>query len=295
MRKVVITLPKRFSHKVTAIEEAQDLTTMRFDELIGNLTTFEMMFESTKSNNEKGIALQANYKDKEEEDLTKTMSLLAKKFKKNLKCFNKKTYSGGNNPAVNDKWIDKGWKNSKFGGSNSGSNQQNKRKGIHCRKCEGFRHIQVECPNYVKNQSTSYYTTLFNDESNKEEESDNKFSNFVAFTARDSKEDMVSPIVIDHSIDNISDDEGDLTEEELMTNYQILFMKLSKLTQAYTTGEIEWSTPMQKNQELIKGVEEQRVEIYILEKKVQGMIKGIKMMNSSTTVLYQILLQGKRS
>ncbi|GAA0150994.1 hypothetical protein LIER_09810 [Lithospermum erythrorhizon] len=49
-----------------------------------------------------------------------------------------------------------------------------------------------------------------------------------------------------------------------------------------------------KNQELMKQVEEQSVEICSLEEKIQRMIKGIKIMNSSTTVLDEILLQGKR-
>ncbi|GAA0167550.1 hypothetical protein LIER_40402 [Lithospermum erythrorhizon] len=45
----------------------------------------------------------------------------------------------------------------------------------------------------------------------------------------------------------------------------------------------------------MKRVEEQRVEICSLEEKILGMIKEIKMMNSNTAVLDEILLQGKRS
>ncbi|GAA0146501.1 hypothetical protein LIER_06435 [Lithospermum erythrorhizon] len=93
---------------------------MRFDELIGNLTTFEMMFESIESSKRKRVGLQASCEDKEEEDLAETMSLLAKNFNKTLKQFNKKPYSGGNNLGGSDKQIDKGWKNLEFGGSNSG-------------------------------------------------------------------------------------------------------------------------------------------------------------------------------
>ncbi|GAA0179369.1 hypothetical protein LIER_29960 [Lithospermum erythrorhizon] len=58
VKKVLRTLPKRFAHKVTTIEEGHDLTTMGIDQLIGNLTTFEMMFESIESNKKKGISLQ---------------------------------------------------------------------------------------------------------------------------------------------------------------------------------------------------------------------------------------------
>ncbi|KAK2436489.1 hypothetical protein QL285_021481 [Trifolium repens] len=41
-RKILISLPKRFNIKVTAIEESQGLSTMKVDELIGSLQTFEM-------------------------------------------------------------------------------------------------------------------------------------------------------------------------------------------------------------------------------------------------------------
>ncbi|MCI10090.1 gag-pol polyprotein, partial [Trifolium medium] len=43
-RKILRSLPKRFDMKVTAIEEAQDLSTRKVDELIGSLQTFEMAF-----------------------------------------------------------------------------------------------------------------------------------------------------------------------------------------------------------------------------------------------------------
>ncbi|GAA0166603.1 hypothetical protein LIER_21723 [Lithospermum erythrorhizon] len=142
-----------------------------------------------KSNKKKVIALQANCEDKDKEDLVETMSILAKNFNKTLKRFNKKSYISGNSPGVNDKQIEKRWKNSKFGGSNSGFNQQNKGKGIQCRECESFGRIQVECPNYVKKQSKSYYTTPSDDEYDEEVGSDNKVNNFVAFTAKITKED----------------------------------------------------------------------------------------------------------
>ncbi|GAA0153463.1 hypothetical protein LIER_37680 [Lithospermum erythrorhizon] len=85
-------------------------------------------------------------------------------------------------------------------------------------------------------QSKSYYTTLFDDDSDEEEGSDTKVSNFIAFTSKISIEEPVNPTAIDHPSNNISDDEEELTKEELMGNYQMLFMKWSKLTKTYTTG-----------------------------------------------------------
>ncbi|GAA0180789.1 hypothetical protein LIER_30155 [Lithospermum erythrorhizon] len=55
LRKVLRTLPKKFAHKVTAIEEAQDLTTMRLNELMRNLTTFEMFVDDEDEEDQEEI------------------------------------------------------------------------------------------------------------------------------------------------------------------------------------------------------------------------------------------------
>ena len=57
--KTVRSLPKRFEAKVTAIEEHKDADTIRLDELIGSLRTYEINHGFLKSDNSKGIALQA--------------------------------------------------------------------------------------------------------------------------------------------------------------------------------------------------------------------------------------------
>ncbi|GAA0149770.1 hypothetical protein LIER_08868 [Lithospermum erythrorhizon] len=229
-----------------------------------------------------------------DENLAETVNMLAKNFNKILKRFNKKPYSGGSTPGMFDQRTNRGWKNSKFGGSSNDGTNSSHSKGIRCRECEGFGHIQVECPNYVKKHSKSYYTTLSDEETGGEEESNNEVSNFVAFTARDVQEVIVNPSVNDYLPDSMSEDEGELTEEELMANYQLLFDKWSKLTQVYTLGEIEKTVLKKKNEKLVKAVEEQKLEICILEDKLERMVRGINMMNSSTPILDEILMQGKR-
>ena len=47
--KVLRSLPRKFDMKVTAIEEAQDLTTLKLDELFGSLFTFEMAMSNRES------------------------------------------------------------------------------------------------------------------------------------------------------------------------------------------------------------------------------------------------------
>ncbi|GAA0160082.1 hypothetical protein LIER_16718 [Lithospermum erythrorhizon] len=99
VRKVLRSIPPRFESKVTAIEEAQDLSIMRLDDLIGNLTTYEMKIDSAEPTKMKGIALSVSHKEEDEEDLKETMSLLARNFNKTMKRFNKKMFTGGENSS----------------------------------------------------------------------------------------------------------------------------------------------------------------------------------------------------
>jgi len=42
VRKILRSLSNKYDMKVTAIEEAQDISNMKVDELIGSLQTFEL-------------------------------------------------------------------------------------------------------------------------------------------------------------------------------------------------------------------------------------------------------------
>ncbi|GAA0151950.1 hypothetical protein LIER_43157 [Lithospermum erythrorhizon] len=53
---------------------------------------------------------------------------------------------------------------------NYGAGQPDKPKGIQCRECEGYGHIQVECPNYIKKESKNYHTTFIDDDSDVKDE-----------------------------------------------------------------------------------------------------------------------------
>lgn len=43
-------------------------------------------------------------------------------------------------------------------------NHLNKAKGIQCRECNGFGHIQMECPNYLRKPRKNYNDTFSNDD-----------------------------------------------------------------------------------------------------------------------------------
>ncbi|KAG9144694.1 hypothetical protein Leryth_021537, partial [Lithospermum erythrorhizon] len=74
-------------------------------------------------------------------------------------------------------------------------------------------------------------------------------------------------------------------------NYQELFSKWSKLTSVFMVNEAEKERLTKENDELKKLVEILRNEVVEWESKVKGFEKGIRMMNSSTNVLDEILLK----
>ncbi|KAA0039209.1 gag-pol polyprotein [Cucumis melo var. makuwa] len=59
--KVLCSLPRKFDMKVTAIEEARDITTLKLDELFGSLITFEMAISDRESKKGKGVAFKSAY------------------------------------------------------------------------------------------------------------------------------------------------------------------------------------------------------------------------------------------
>ncbi|CAM8911348.1 unnamed protein product [Rhodiola kirilowii] len=58
--KVLRSLPPRFAMKVTAIEEMHDITTLKLDELMGSLRTYEINHDF-QTGEEKGIRPQSRY------------------------------------------------------------------------------------------------------------------------------------------------------------------------------------------------------------------------------------------
>ncbi|KAK2359752.1 gag-protease polyprotein [Trifolium repens] len=82
-RKILRSLPKRFNMKVTAIEESQDLSTMKVDELIGSLQTFEMSFDEKPEKKLKNLAFTSK-EGHSDESIAEAIAFIAKKFNKSL-------------------------------------------------------------------------------------------------------------------------------------------------------------------------------------------------------------------
>ncbi|KAA0042420.1 gag-proteinase polyprotein [Cucumis melo var. makuwa] len=214
--KVLRSLPKKLDMKVTAIEEAQDITTLKLDELFGSLLTFEMAMSDRESKKGKGIAFKSAYDQETTENqsgneanqdesialLTKQFSKMARKFKSlNTAEKSEKTERHDGENSIR-KVNDFSYKRN----NDYGKKKEDVGRSFRCRECEGFGHYQAECPTYLRRQKKIYCATL-SDEDLDDDEDDHDMNAFTACITEINSE-------ADSECSNIDEDE-ELTLEEL--------------------------------------------------------------------------------
>ncbi|KAI3463760.1 hypothetical protein Pfo_020423 [Paulownia fortunei] len=231
VRKTLRSLLDRFAHKVTAIDEAKDVTIISLDELI-------------KRQKDKGIALQVEAHKIEDDaqtdnhDMTDPVVLLTQNFQKFLKS-----------------QKSKGGKNSDIPRYKSASNSSlfsidRKDKQIQCRECEGYGHIQLECANTLKKKKGRSLNITWSDadSDNNQEEHDNVVSNRVALSAKQDKivqsekcyvtSHVQTPVgtshILEASTDSVSkdkekncsnSDEEEPSDEDIRTMCRLMYKK----------------------------------------------------------------------
>jgi hypothetical protein len=91
-RKILRSLPKRFDMKVTTIEEAQDIATLKVEELIGSLLTYEIAINERTDKKTKSMAFVTNAEDEDaqgyldtEESIIDALVLLGRQLNKVMK------------------------------------------------------------------------------------------------------------------------------------------------------------------------------------------------------------------
>ena len=151
VRKILRSLPKRFDMMVTSIEEAQDISSMQVDELIGSLQNFELVVDNITEKKGKGIAFATNTANEEahgdivdDENLSKNLVSLGRQFNSILKQVNRRSKGNGQNSRFN---IDKQQSKAKNDRTNEKNNQY---KGVQCHECEGYGHIRIKCATFLK-------------------------------------------------------------------------------------------------------------------------------------------------
>ncbi|GAU49481.1 hypothetical protein TSUD_286190 [Trifolium subterraneum] len=138
VRKILRSLTKKFDMKVIAMEEAQDISTMRVDELIGSLQTYESSVNERIERKNKSIAFVSNAAEEDEEDeqdsgesFSEGIVMLGRQFNKILRKADKNSWKGAKNNASDIMRSIDAQKKSK------GDEKPTVNKGIQCHECEG--------------------------------------------------------------------------------------------------------------------------------------------------------------
>jgi hypothetical protein len=201
-RKILRSLPKRFDMKVTAIEEAQDITTMKVEELIGSLLTCEVAINERIEKKPKSIAFVTNTEDEEtqgdldtEENVNDALVLLGRQFNKIMKRVDGRQKSNGSNIRFN---ISKEQSNLRKTKPDEKSSQS---KELKCHECEGHGHIRPECPMYIRKQKRGMIAQWSNGDSSEGDDGGESANQVFALTGvhtsdADSEEDDVMTNVI---------------------------------------------------------------------------------------------------
>eukprot|EP00261_Vitis_vinifera_P030647 XP_019071890.1 PREDICTED: uncharacterized protein LOC109121618 [Vitis vinifera] len=236
VRKILRSLPERFRAKVTAIEESKDVDSLKVDELVGSLQTFEMTLGSPRKS--KGIALNAIKEESlgSEGEGNEKMSdgevaRFARKFKKYMKF---RKYKKKSNEDAR-KW------NNSMGKSNVKDKKKDKsvKKDleVECFKCGGKGHYATECPSKKKGKKAMQVTWSDSEScqsSEKESNASEECTNFTAFMASVIDEPLKKE-VLSESCES-SDSNGD--EMSFDSAYETLYKECLSLKQE----QVEWKT-----------------------------------------------------
>ncbi|KAI3444057.1 hypothetical protein Pfo_000722 [Paulownia fortunei] len=219
VKKTLRSLPDRFVHKVTAIEEVKDMTIMHLDELM-----------------DKGIVLQVEAHKTEDDaqtddhDMTDPVVLLTQNFQKFLKSQKSKGGKNSDTPRY------------KSASNSSSFSNDRKDKRIQCRECEGYRHIQSECANTLKKKKGRSLNITWSDANlyDNQEEHGDAVSNRVALSSKQDaivqskksntdsiskgKEKVVKSFST-YEIFDCSSDEEELSDENIRTMYRLMHKK----------------------------------------------------------------------
>ncbi|XP_062119347.1 uncharacterized protein LOC133833105 [Humulus lupulus] len=270
VRKVLGVLPRKFMSKVTSIEKMRNVKELDLDELIGSLQNYEMSLtrwkkgkkhkdpEKEKADNSLAFVHKEEKKlisDASEGFSDETFALLTKNYAKFLKRNYKKNFLGGkeNGPRRN------------FGGNNKQTQQfgDKKNRGIQCRECDGFGHIQAECANTLKKKKALAATWSDSDEEKSSTSSDrsDEEKQVVAFVAK-SHQSMCSEEDGNSSSTDEDSDGRQHAYEEMFAQWEYMAKQIKGLTSANQQLESEKDGLEDTVKKLTKQLDEKDSEIY---------------------------------
>ncbi|CAM8960832.1 unnamed protein product [Rhodiola kirilowii] len=242
VQKILRSLPKRCVMKVTTIEEANNVKTMSWKELIGNLCTYELQHLTVPEPKVKSVGLKAEtgVDDETNDGVSEELTSLTKNFNKLLKKINRK---GAGQNSVNQS-RNQDIRRVDFQPRERQSDQKEncksgRTKGIQCRECEGFGHIQAECANTLKKKNSKSLNVSWSDDETEESTKEEETSNFIALSsmidcdtdyARTGSKDRAKKKEAEVEENEAEEsDEEESTDECIAEKYALLFSKWTEL------------------------------------------------------------------
>jgi hypothetical protein len=174
IQKILRSLPERFRIKVTTIEKSKDFESMKIEELVGSLQTYEYSLPPVKK--VKAVALKASKKnarvsyEEDSDNEEDAVAMLAKNFERLMK---------------NDKFKKKFTERLKNAPRKYEPEEAEKKdsRGPRCFECSDFGHIWANCGNLQQAKGKAYNATLNDESKEEEEETLGKDWKFLAFVA----------------------------------------------------------------------------------------------------------------
>ena len=220
VRKILRSLPKTWEAKVTAIQEAKDLTKLPLEELIGSLMTHEIIMKEhledeskkKKSIALKTISLEVDPEDEDglDEDDIAYFSRKYKNFIKRKKYFKK---------HLSTQKESKG--------------EKSKKDEVICYECKRSGHIRTNCPllKSSKKSKKKAMKATWDDSSESESEVEEMANlGLMAHSDKDDEHDdkvTLEPLSIDELFENFESMQNDL--EKLSSKYVVLKKKYNVL------------------------------------------------------------------
>jgi hypothetical protein len=135
------SLPKRFKIKITVTKESKDLKTIRIEELVSFLQTYEFSLPQPKKTKTLPLELRKNFDDSSDEEL----HLIARKFFKYKNRYAKLTRK--------KKWDFRG-------GKDEPKWKERDLWGYKCYECSGYANVCEDCCNLKSNKEKAFQVTL---------------------------------------------------------------------------------------------------------------------------------------
>ena len=255
--------------------------------------TFELSLPKVEKKH-RGMALKSSVHEQKEQvysdsnnDIDDTIVMLAKNYSRVMKRLNQ--MNGKNVPQdVKDNFQQRFQKNTNPHRNSKSGERSGKDKGIQCHECEGFGHIQKECPNFLKKQTKGYNATLSDEED--EDSNSDQISNFVAFTASVHTHESTNEFgecfqkyVLDEELSNDAMNEA----------YNTLHTKWVEESQILDKQSALILTLTEDKARLLETIVDLKKEVGHLNGELEHMTETVRMLNSGTDSLDKILTSGK--